>query len=806
MRAQVALLGSLLLLCALLALMPGTPRPFALAETNKNGPGGTTPKAPTARRAPSPLAAGSADAKIAPELPSGPQPFDPAQVRLPETSVERQMLRALTAKDTAAAVQIGDQALATADPATRGRVLWLLARALSGTPQGDAKLGMLTTIAHPLARWAGLRLAERLLLQDPGESLRIGKELSARWAGAFRARVVVALAHYRAGHSQQAEPLLRALLEGTNKRAPGANFALPLAEILSTRKEAAALREALALCRRVSARAPTQDVAAQADKLAATILTRMSAKDRAAFGRPSAEDDFARGQALMASREYEKAQKVLDAAAKRAKRDPELRCKIELEAGKALFQQRKVEHRRAAAKRLHGVAVRCKEAEVKAWARYQAASAHQRAGEPGPAITEYEALVRELPQHSLADDALYLQAFAKQDAGDPAGMRASLTRLLDRYPNGDQRAEARFALAMEARGRGDLHAALAQLDLLVDEGANEKAEGYEGRAAYWRARALQDLGRTAEAAAAFAELTLNVPLTYHAQQAIARLREIDGAQAQALLVELGRPEPALERLTFPWRVEFETPSFRSALELLRVDEAELAERELSYLGALGDGADPDLLWLTAALYYESESYADASNLARSRLRAFKSEPPRGRARFLWRIAYPRAFEPLIEQAAQEMQVPPEFVRAVAREESNFNPEAVSAALAYGLIQLIRPTARGHAAALGLPSDPDALKRPEINLRIGSHFIRELWQRYLPNPAVVPAAYNAGYAAADKWLRESKSYALDEWIERIPYRETRRYTRRVLQTYGIYSWLDTGKLPDLPRTPPPAPPM
>ena len=160
----------------------------------------------------------------------------------------------------------------------------------------------------------------------------------------------------------------------------------------------------------------------------------------------------------------------------------------------------------------------------------------------------------------------------------------------------------------------------------------------------------------------------------------------------------------------------------------------------------------------------------------------------------------------VTRAAQEMQVPPEFVRAVAREESNFNPEAVSAALAYGLIQLIRPTARGHAAALGLPSDPDALKRPEINLRIGSHFIRELWQRYLPNPAVVPAAYNAGYAAADKWLRESKSYALDEWIERIPYRETRRYTRRVLQTYGIYSWLDTGKLPDLPRTPPPAPPM
>src|SRR5262249_53893338 len=154
------------------------------------------------------------------------------------------------------------------------------------------------------------------------------------------------------------------------------------AEILSTRKQAAPLREALALCRRVSMRSPGQDVAEQADKLAATILTRLTAKDRAALAKPSPEEELARGEALRSGRKYEEAQKLLDQAAKRARRDPELRCKIELEAGKALFQQRKREHRQAAAKRLHGVAVRCKAPEVRAWARYQAASAHQRAGEP----------------------------------------------------------------------------------------------------------------------------------------------------------------------------------------------------------------------------------------------------------------------------------------------------------------------------------------------------------------------------------------------------------------------------------------
>src|SRR6185503_17562806 len=123
---------------------------------------------------------------------------------------------------------------------------------------------------------------------------------------------------------------------------------------------------------------------------------------------------------------------------------------------------------------------------------------------------------------------------------------------------------------------------------------------------------------------------------------------------------------------------------------------------------------------------------------------------------------------------------------------------------YGLIQVIRPTAKPHARALGLPSDPDSLKRPDVNLRIGSHFIRELWTRYAQNPAIVPAAYNAGYFATDRWLQSSGNLALDEWVERIPYRETRRYTRRVLQSYGIYAWLDSARLPALPARLPAAP--
>jgi soluble lytic murein transglycosylase len=72
----------------------------------------------------------------------------------------------------------------------------------------------------------------------------------------------------------------------------------------------------------------------------------------------------------------------------------------------------------------------------------------------------------------------------------------------------------------------------------------------------------------------------------------------------------------------------------------------------------------------------------------------------------------------------------------------------------------------------------------------------LWERLNENPALVPAAYNAGEGAVRRWLVEDSERPLDIFIEEIPYDETRRYTRRVLQTYGVYQWLANEQLPEL----------
>ena len=101
-----------------------------------------------------------------------------------------------------------------------------------------------------------------------------------------------------------------------------------------------------------------------------------------------------------------------------------------------------------------------------------------------------------------------------------------------------------------------------------------------------------------------------------------------------------------------------------------------------------------------------------------------------------------------------------------------------------------------APEVGEKATPRTLRKPEVNLRIGARYMAWLWERLNENPALVPAAYNAGEGAVRRWLVEDSERPLDIFIEEIPYDETRRYTRRVLQTYGVYQWLADEQLPKL----------
>jgi soluble lytic murein transglycosylase len=165
-----------------------------------------------------------------------------------------------------------------------------------------------------------------------------------------------------------------------------------------------------------------------------------------------------------------------------------------------------------------------------------------------------------------------------------------------------------------------------------------------------------------------------------------------------------------------------------------------------------------------------------------------SHYPVGKWREAWEIAYPRPFSDVVEREAKRNGIPSALAYAVMREESAFDPEAVSPAKAFGLMQLIVPTAKKVARDVGLACDESLLARPETNVALGCRFLADLRAKFPMNPHMAVSAYNAGPGAPARWIASRESDDFDLWVEQIPYEETRRYTKRVLASYAAYAFL------------------
>jgi soluble lytic murein transglycosylase len=435
------------------------------------------------------------------------------------------------------------------------------------------------------------------------------------------------------------------------------------------------------------------------------------------------------------------------------------------------------------------------DADTRTWARYYAARAYGRIGQWDESIRQYAKLEAEAPAHSLADDSSYRAALAELENGRPKAAIARLSSIPRRYPEGDMWPRALFKLGWVQLREGDYDNAFERFDQLVERGGDEPQEGITGRANYWRARTLVMMGRRIDAVEAYEEIVKRWPLRYYAQQSLWRLGEIDPARAKAALAEM-RSSDEPTRMVFAWRDEFDEPAFDRMVELLIVDEITYASSEMSRLHMLGNDVDPKMAVVGAVLLQHAGAETKLSRVIRTHFEDFEGLLPKGEGKLIWEATYPQAFSPLIEDIAGNEGIPSSFVRAIAREESSFDPEAVSWAKAYGLVQLIMPTAKRFASEIGVKATPRTLKKPEVNLRIGARYMAWLWNRLNENPALVPSAYNAGEGAVRRWLEEDASRPLDVFIEEIPYDETRRYTRRVLQTYGVYQWLADERLPEL----------
>lgn len=149
------------------------------------------------------------------------------------------------------------------------------------------------------------------------------------------------------------------------------------------------------------------------------------------------------------------------------------------------------------------------------------------------------------------------------------------------------------------------------------------------------------------------------------------------------------------------------------------------------------------------------------------------------------ILYPLAYWPAVEQAASRHGLDPLLLLSVIREESRFDPMAVSAAGARGLMQLMPQTAKRVARGQGLRLDGvESIHEVENNISLGARYLSGLIRRFDSLPPAL-ASYNAGERAVRRWLKRNRYEARDEFVEDIPYEETRNYVKRIITSYHRY---------------------
>jgi soluble lytic murein transglycosylase-like protein len=309
-------------------------------------------------------------------------------------------------------------------------------------------------------------------------------------------------------------------------------------------------------------------------------------------------------------------------------------------------------------------------------------------------------------------------------------------------------------------------------------------------AAYWAAAAQQRAGHADEADRALAEVVVRWPYTLHGEQARRLLQGRWSGDALAALDAEAEASGVVAAL--PPVPDLDSPPGRRYVRLRDAGLHDLARGEIEAHRKVAP-ADDGLLLEVARARVRAGDAAGAQPLLQARFRDALEQPSRRTPRELWELVHPDPHRESLEHFARRHGVPPPLAAALIRAESWWDPAARSAADARGLMQLLPATADRLARDEGLAGlDASQLDVPEVSLALGIRHLGELLRRFGGDETAAVAAYNAGEERVASWWaaydREGVSDPLER-IDRIPYRETRPYVRRVLEASRWYAWLE-----------------
>jgi soluble lytic murein transglycosylase len=535
---------------------------------------------------------------------------------------------------------------------------------------------------------------------------------------------------------------------------------------------------ALAAYRRIYFFAPASAESSEA----AAAIPRLSSSLVAG----SAEEALARAQKLFAAKRYGEAYEAYTDAFTRypVTAKPDLQARRVIAAANA----RRFPEATAA---LSATAAAI--GEARAEAMYTLALAYGRAKQWAQARSAADELHRAFPASAWSTRTFVQLGQRAEDAKDDVNASYFYRAAVNFFPGNAEVTPAQFYIAWQAHDAKNFaeSSRLLTEHLAVYAGNNSD---FRGKAAYWAARDSEKAGKLGDARAIYEALQARYDANWYgylAKQRLDILMRNANAPKQPFSADsqVGRAVANLQTVTVAeetaGKAEDDHIAKADQLSIIGTDDWSLEELNVASSAA---PASPRVNLAIAKIYRAREDNVQALNYLKRSYPDYSQMKPEEMRREEWDIFYPLAYWDIIKQESRTRSLDPYQVAGLIRQESVFNPRAISSAKAYGLMQVVVPTGILTAKKYGVDRSVtmDSLFEPRLNIQLGTAYLREQLDKY-GHIEYVAAAYNAGPNRVVQW-RASLPLELDEWAEAVPFRETRLYIQGVVRNTLQYKRL------------------
>ena len=390
------------------------------------------------------------------------------------------------------------------------------------------------------------------------------------------------------------------------------------------------------------------------------------------------------------------------------------------------------------------------------------------------------------PQSRWLEEGLYSSGnmyLIKRDAKNAAEMYGELFR---RFPNSTYAPSSHWRAAwLNYRTRNYPEAARLMEEQIARYPASTEAPG----AMYWRGRLYEEPEHNlAQAANFYSALSNTYRNYYYAILARERLHII-GSQ----------PETAP---AFPLD-QVKAPPAPTLVQELPENDPHLIKARLLANASLNEYIAPEIMASGSSAQWgalaQAEIYRSYGENVRS-LQAIKRSgssffalPVKEVPSIYWQLLFPRPYWNDITADSARNGLDPYLVASLIRQESEFNAGVISHANAYGLMQLLPSVGKAQATKQGIKHfSAGNLLDPSTNLALGTANLKQVLDRFSGQPEYALAAYNAGDTPVRRWMAENNYKDIPEFVESIPYSETREYVQSILRNREMYKQLYAGQ--------------